>query len=118
MTAGASPFTPETRDVLHTSRRVSERRPVARSGRIAKVRFEGASRRPLGETGRAWGTDQEGQAHGSSAAVKFNNGSNTNVDQRPKRTHPPLISKHLECLPFHENWWAPVQRRSASKRCP
>src|SRR4051812_37833419 len=21
-------------------------------------------------------------------------------------------------LPFHENWWAPVQRRSASQRCP
>src|SRR5215212_3854938 len=40
------------------------------------------------------------------------------VDQRPKRTHPPPVSKHLECLPFHENWWAPVQRRSASKRCP
>src|SRR3982751_2734357 len=41
-----------------------------------------------------------------------------NVGQRPKRTHPPPVSKHLECLSFHENWWAPVQRRSASKRCP
>ena len=40
------------------------------------------------------------------------------MDQRPKRTHPPPVSEHLECLPFDENWWAPVQRRSASKRCP
>src|SRR5215213_5917461 len=40
------------------------------------------------------------------------------VDQRPKRTHPPPVSKHLECLLFHENWWAPVQRRSALNRSP
>ena len=49
---------------------------------------------------------------------QFCGSASKSVDQRPKRTHPPPVSKHLECLSFHENWWAPVQRRSASKRCP